>query len=87
MQQIIPEKPNDLLSIDYIGPLANAPSGFKHILVCIDAFSKHVVLYPLKRAVTKITIEKIFNDYIPQYGKPERIMSDHGTQFTSDMWI
>lgn len=86
LQQIIPEKPNDLLSIDFIGPLANAPLGFKHILVCIDAFSKHVALYPLKKATTSVTIEKIFNDYIPKHGKVKRIISDHGTQFTSKAW-
>ena len=87
LQAIIPEKPNELLSIDFLGPLANAAMGFKHILVCIDVFSKYVTLYPLKRATTEATINKIFNDYIPNNGKIEKIQSDHGSQFTSDKWI
>ena len=27
------------------------------------------------------------NDYIPHFGKPKAILSDHGTQFTSEKWI
>lgn len=86
MQNIVPEGPGDLLSIDFYGPLPTSRAGAKHILVTLDAFSKLVVLYAIKRANTETTIRKIFNDYIPKYGKPRRIQCDHGTQFTSVRW-
>ena len=41
----------------------------------------------LREATTKATINKIFNDYIPRHGKPEKILSDQGTQFTSRKWV
>ena len=87
LQTIKVEKPNQLLSIDFIGPLPTARAGMKYILVCLDAFSKYVALYPLKNATTDSVINKIFGDYIIKHGKPERIQADHGSQFTSKKWI
>ena len=83
---IIPAGPNDLLSIDYLGPLPVSKAGTRYILVTIDAFTKFVKLYPMRKIDTRTTINKIFNDYIPKYGKPRRIQSDHGSQFTSRAW-
>ena len=81
------KKPNEYLSIDFIGPLAKAKYGNLYVLVCIDAFTRFVQLYPLKSATAKNVIEKIFNDYIPKFGKPEKIQSDRGTQFSSKLWL
>ena len=52
MQNILPEKPSELLSVDFYGPLPTSTEGVKHIFVTIDAFSKLVCLYPIKRATT-----------------------------------
>ena len=87
LQIIKVDNPNQLLSIDFIGPLPKARAGMRHVLVCMDAFSKFVALYPIRNATTEVVINKIFNDYIKKHGKPERIQSDHGTQFTSPKWI
>ena len=86
LQIIKVDKPNQLLSIDFIGPLPKARAGLRYVLVCLDAFSKFVALYPLKNATTEAVISRIFNDYIKNHGKPERIQCDHGTQFTSPKW-
>ena len=86
LQTINVNKPNQLLSIDFIGPLPNARAGLKYVLVCMDAFSKFVALYSLKNATTNAVISKIFGDYIKNHGKPEMIQCDQGTQFTSPKW-
>ena len=86
MQNIIPEKPGELLSVDFYGPLPTSTGGVKHIFVTIDAFSKLVCLYPRKRATTAIIIKKIFPNYCEKYGKPKSIICDHGTQFTAKKW-
>ena len=86
MTPIIPSGAGDLLSIDYLGPLPVSKAGTRYILVTIDAFTKFVKLYPMRKVDTRTTINKIFNDYIPKYGKPRRIQSDHGSQFTSRVW-
>ena len=86
MRNYLPERPNEILSIDFYGPLPASKGGFKYILSTIDAFSKYVVLYPLRRANTKAVLNKLKKDHFPKYGKPSKIVTDHGTQFTSPVW-
>ena len=83
MQTIETSAPNELLSIAFYGPLTISTAKCAHILVTIDAFSEYVGLYPIVNASTKTVIKKLIDDYIPKYGKPKRILMDHGTQFTS----
>lgn len=80
------DKPNDLVTVDFYGPLPRARGGAQYIFVMLDAFSKHVSLYPMKNATVRMTLKKIFTQFIPKFGKPIRILSDHGTQFTSHLW-
>ena len=86
MKNYLPERPNKISSIDLYGPFSASKGGFKYILSAIDAFSKHVVIYPLRRANTKAVINKLSKDHFPNYGKPSKIITDHGTQFTSPIW-
>ena len=51
----------------------------------IDTFTKYIKLYPLRKATCKATIRKI-DDFIRSIGKPTRILTDRGTQFTSKKW-
>ena len=53
MKNYLPERPNEILSIDFYGPLPASKGGFKYILSTIDAFSKYLVLYSLRRANSK----------------------------------
>ena len=86
MQHYLPEKSNGILSIDFYGPLPKSKGGFKYILSTIDEFSKFVVLYPLRRAVTKAVISELTKDHFPKFGQPSKTITDHGTQFTSPQW-
>ena len=72
--------------IDFYDPLPTAKYGFQYILAVLDGFSKYVKPYPLRRQITLATINKIFGHYIPHIGKPERIITDLGTQFTTEAW-
>lgn len=82
---ILTYNPGDLVTVDYYGPLPEGRSKCSYIFVVIDAFSKFVKLYPLRRAQAKISALKIVNDFhkiIPI----KVILSDHGTQFQSKFW-
>ncbi|KAF2887949.1 hypothetical protein ILUMI_18224 [Ignelater luminosus] len=70
-----------------MGPLSVSRGGATQLLVTVDAFSKFVKLYPLRRATTKAILNKLQNDYFPNYGTPQKILSDNGTQFRSQTWI
>ena len=80
-----PENPLELLSIDLFGPLVRTKYGYEYILVVMDTSTKYTKLYPLRKATSKATIQKI-DDFIRNTGKPQKILADRGTQFTSRKW-
>ncbi len=82
----IPQRPWSHLSIDFVTDLLPS-DGFTTILVIIDRFSKSCRLIPLKGLPTAMeTALALFNHVFRVYGLPEDIVSDRGTQFTSQVW-
>lgn len=79
-------RPNEIIAVDFYGPLPVSIAGVSYIFVVQDLFSKFVTLYPIKRANTRTCLEKLKGNYFAKVGKPERVLSDHGTQFTSPLW-
>ena len=51
----------------------------------MDTFTKYTKLYPLRKATSEVTIRKVY-DFIKSIGKPQKILTDEGTQFTSKKW-
>jgi transposase InsO family protein len=82
----LPTRPGELMTLDLYGPLPTGRGGVKHLLVCLDVFSKHVTLYPLKSATTRSCLNKLKTHYFPKVTKPTTILSDHGSQFSSPSW-
>ena len=78
--------PNDLALVDFFGPMPTSTGGVKYLFVVQDVFSKHVKIYPIKRATMQICIKKLQENYFCTIGKPCRVLPDHGTQFTSPCW-
>ena len=74
LQPIIMDRPGKLLSIDFYGPLPTSTAGAKYLLTTIDVFSKFVVMYPIKKANAVTVIKKLFQEYIPTYGKAAKII-------------
>ena len=85
LESVQPEEPLELLSIDFFGPLVKTKYVYEYILVVVDTFTKYTKLYPLRRATSGATIRKI-DDFIRNIGKPQKILADRGTQFTSKKW-
>ena len=79
-------EPGDLVTVDFYGPLPRSCGVVEYIFVVLDAFSKYAKLYPIKKANTETVLRKMFNFYIPEMGKPRRVLADHGTQFMSPVW-
>nr|CAH7717819.1 unnamed protein product [Callosobruchus chinensis] len=84
---VIPRRPGELVCTDLIGPLPVSRGGTTYILVFVDAFTKYVKIYALKRATTKVILKRLLKDYVPEVQKPTCILSDNGTQFTSGLWV
>ena len=74
---ICPLKPWSRIHMDYAGPVF----GY-YFLIVIDAHSKWIEAYPMKSITSAATIEKL-RVLFAQFGIPEMIVSDNGTNFTS----
>nr|CAH7765236.1 unnamed protein product [Callosobruchus chinensis] len=83
LNSVILEKPGELVCLDLIKPLPTSRGGVTQLLVVVDAFSKYVRLYPLKRATTRSILNKIMGEYVVKIQKPKCLLSDNGTKFTS----
>lgn len=76
---------NELVCIDIYGPLPVARYGLQYVLVIVDLFSKYVKLKPLKVATSSVIIN-VVEEYIKETRPIKSILSDNGTQFTSNLW-
>ena len=75
-----PTGPWKRIHIDYAGPVRQL--GGLMFLVIVDAYSKYLEIYPVKKADTAATIEKL-RHLFSTFGLPEHLVSDNGTTFTS----
>ncbi|KAH0811885.1 hypothetical protein GEV33_010906 [Tenebrio molitor] len=64
-----------------LGPFKVTTEGFKHILLLIDAFTKYVLLIPL-RTLTGSEMVSALETHLLLFGTPARMISDRGTNFT-----
>ena len=69
--------PMDRIHLDYFGPFSG-----KMYLVLVDSYSKWCEVETVSKADTKSTIE-VCRKFFCQYGLPNQVVSDNGTQFTS----
>jgi transposase InsO family protein len=72
--------------LDIIGPLRKAPGGYTHLLVTIDKFSKWVKACPITNIRADQAVS-FFTDIIHQFGVPNSIITDNGSQFTDRKFL
>jgi len=76
-------RPLQYVSIDILGPMPRTSRGFRYILVITDRYSKLVQTVPLTK-ITALSVAQAFCErWVFQYGPPEYLLSDRGTQFVS----
>ena len=69
-----------------VGPLKKAPSGFTHLLMAVDKFTKWIEA----KTITNIRSEeavKFFLDIIYRFGVPNCIITNHETNFTGKRFL
>ena len=55
-QGIVTQGKGELLCVDFLGPLPRDLRRLRHLIVCIDAFTKNVRLYPVTRPTTRAVL-------------------------------
>ena len=86
LQSISVERRFEKVGIDIVGPLPKTKKGNKYIVVMMDYLTK----WPMAAATpnqTAATIANVFlRKVICNHGAPEEVLSEKGTQFTSEIF-
>lgn len=79
------ERSNQVWAIDitYI-PMKK---GFLYLTAIIDVYSRFIVGWGISNSLEAKSIHEVLKEAIRQYGKPEIINSDQGSQFSCKEWI
>ena len=77
-------RPDEMISMDTMGPIDEDRFGFKYVLVMIDSMTKFTRLFPMRSDGAEDCASNLLS-YICKDGKPENIRSDNGTEFVNDV--
>ena len=72
------------VAVDVLGPLPQTRNGKKYIVVITDYLTKYVLAVPT-RDQTAETIAAVLMDKFLEYGLPEKLITDNGTNFRSKL--
>ena len=75
--------PGDMLQIDLLGPLKS--SHYKYVLSGIDVFTKYLFAVPLTNGYADTVVRKLVKVFFQHSYIPQTILSDLGTNFTSEL--
>lgn len=79
-------EPCQRVSLDIVGPLPEAgPAKLKYILTIQDDFTKFSSAYPIRSTTAEETSECLIH-FISIFGIPKMILTDQGTNFTSELF-
>jgi hypothetical protein len=76
--------PDEVVSVDAMGPINEDRFGYKYVLVFIDNMSKFTRLYPVRSTQAEECAPRLL-EYICKDGLPKKLHSDGGSQFVNYM--
>ncbi|XP_063834919.1 uncharacterized protein LOC135084105 [Ostrinia nubilalis] len=78
--------PFQRVALDIVGPLPESgPAKLKYILTLQDDLTKYSVAYPIRSTTAEETSDCLIH-FISLFGIPKQILTDQGTNFTSDLF-
>ena len=77
--------PPQMVAMDFLGPLVETDEGNCYILVVGDHFTKYMSAYALPNQEAKTVARILVEEHFCQNGFPERLHSDQGPQFESEV--
>lgn len=73
--------------IKFFRTIPRSSRGVRHILVCIDIFTKALHLYPIVRPTAKAVLKVMLGKYIPCYGKMKKFSVIKASNFKVNLSI
>ena len=75
------------INMDIVGPLpVSKNSGNRYLLTCIDRFSRWAEAWPIQDISAETVAKKFVNEWVSRYGVPEKVTTDRGSQFQSELY-
>ena len=84
MKTEVVSRPYERVAMD-ITEMPSSARGNKYALVVMDYFSKYVHVYPMANQTAESVAERLM-DLVCEQGVPERLHSDQGRQFESEVF-
>ena len=75
--------PFTVWGLDMVGPLRTGRSGYTHVLVAVDKFTKWIEAKPIKNLDAGTAVSFI-RELVFRYGVPHSIITDNGSNFDSE---
>lgn len=79
-------QPFEKVFLDIVGPLQVTSKGNKYILTFLDDLTKYFDCYALPDAEAATVARTFYNEIISRYRIPDKLVTDQGTNFTSDLF-
>ncbi|XP_053327932.1 uncharacterized protein LOC128502195 [Spea bombifrons] len=73
------------IQIDFIGPVTRSSRGNKYMLTVTCMFTKWVECIPCRENTSSVCAALLINHVFSRFGLPQRIESDRGSHFTSEV--
>ncbi len=77
--------PFQMVSIDFM-KLDKCQGGFEYVLCAVDHFTRFCQMYATKTKSSQAAAAKMWNEFIPRFGFPQKIHHDQGPEFNSKLW-
>lgn len=85
LQPVVSRYPFEILALDYLS-LGRVTDSHPCILVVTDLFSRYAVAVPTRDQTAQTTAKALWIHVIQQFGCPERILTDQGGAFESQLF-
>ena len=71
--------------LDILGPFPRVPRGYCYLYVAIDKFTKWAEVEAVRTIPARSAV-KFIKGLVSRFGVPNRIITDNGSQFTSNLF-
>ena len=77
--------PFEMVSVDFLH-LDKCQGNFEYVLVVVDHFTRFCQLYATRTKSSNAAAVKLWKEFIPSFGFPDKIHHDRGGEFNSNLW-